>query len=183
MPRKLGVGMPKRKKSKVPAVPATAAAPAAAPAVAVAEEPASASSKRRSATSLVCAPPPSPGAVKQKLLKAAVRKAQEAVRGKSKGMKQSWADLVLARKIYSSRLDSIGRAQSRKRNPLAPHKVMDKLWKADANWKDAQLLHHAGQTLLAEETVKLRDAQIALLRFQLRRKSRRGRVGRVLGLV
>ena len=184
MPRKLGVGMPKRKKSKVPAVPATAAAPAAAPAVAVAEEPPPASPKQRSATSQVCARPPSPGAVKQKLLKAAVRKAQEAVRGKSKGMKQSWADLVLARKIYSSRLDSIGRAQSRKRNPLAPHKVlMDKLWKADANWKDAQLLHHAGQTLIAEETVKLRDAQIALLRFQLRRKSRRGCVGRVLRLV
>ena len=105
------------------------------------------------------------------------------MRTASKGMKQSNAAYVLATKTYNARLDSIDRAQRRKRAPLAPHKALNKLWKADVALKEEELLLMSGHTLLAEDTVKLRDAQIALLRFQLRRKSRRGCVGRVLRLV
>ena len=49
--------------------------------------------------------------------------------------------------------------------------------------REEDKMHLVGELLFAEETVKLRDAQIALLRFQLRRKSRRGRVARVRGIV
>ena len=180
MPRKVGVGMPKRKKSKVPAVPAAAAAPAAAPVVTRTQEPPPESPKRRSATSLMRAPPPSPGAVKERLLKAAVQKAQKEVRNSSKCLKQSLAALRLAQRTELARWNSVRRAQSCNQHSAL---VLNMLRKADAPTREAELLHSAGQTLLAEDTVKLRDAQIALLRFQLRRKSRRGRVARVRGIV
>ena len=57
------------------------------------------------------------------------------------------------------------------------------LWDADIAMQEEVQMHLAGEALFAEETVKMRDAQIALLRFQLRRKSRRGRMARVLGIV
>ena len=61
--------------------------------------------------------------------------------------------------------------------------MLNKLWDAVVAMREEEQMYLAGQALFAEDTVKLRDAQIALLRFQLRRKSRRGRVARVLGIV
>ena len=185
MPRKLGVGMPKRKKKKVEVAAAVATEPDTAPAAAVAEMPPPPSPKQRAATSQMRAPPPSPGAVKQRLLKAAVRKAQEAVREASKCVKQSKAELRLAFKTFNARMKSIKRAQAqnRKRSLDSYKKVIMKLWDADIAMQEEVQMHLAGEALFAEETVKLRDAQIALLRFQLRRKSRRGRMARVLGIV
>ena len=183
MPRKLGVGMPKRKKKKVEVAAAVATEPDTAPAAAVAEMPPPPLPKQRAATSLMRAPPPSPGAVKVRLLKAAVRKAQEVVRTGSKCLKQELAVLKNAKKTQRARLSSIERASERKRKPLAPHKVLNKLWDAVVAMREEEQMYLAGQALFAEDTVKLRDAQIALLRFQLRRKSRRGRVARVLGIV
>ena len=115
----------------------------------------------------------------QRLLKAAVRNAQKEVQTSSKCLKQSLAALRLAQRTELARWNSIRRAQSINQHSAL---VLNMLRKADVPMREAELLHSAGQTLLAEDTVKLRDAQIALLRFQLRRKSRRGRVARVLGI-
>ena len=80
MPRKLGVGMPKRRKTKVPVVEAVAAEAAATPAVTEAEEPPPASPNHKHKPSPARAPPPSPGAVKLKGLEAAAAKAARVLR-------------------------------------------------------------------------------------------------------
>ena len=147
MPRKLGVGMPKRNKKKVEPVATVAAGTVAAPAIAIAKKSPPNSPKVKPAASLMRAPPPSPRAEKERLLKAAVRKAQEAVRIASKGMKHSKAALVLAYKTKRARYDSIDRAQSRKRKPLAPYKALNKMWTADVAMLEEEQMYLAGQAL------------------------------------
>ena len=78
---------------------------------------------------------------------------------------------------------AICRARKRKPNWLEPWDRAQELFNEIQAIKGEEMQVHCMETSVAEEKVKLRDCQIALLRFQLRRKSRRCRVGRVLGIV
>ena len=182
MPRKLGVGMPKRHKKKVQLAEPVEAVEASAGAVAVTEKDPPLSPIPTHNPSPTTAVPPSPSVRKQNVLEAAVRKAREGVRWAARGVKETEADLVLAYKTYKARNASILRASRRKHKPLGPCTCLCKHWKAETAVRMAHAVKDKCALISAEETVKLRDAQIALLRFKLRRKSRRRRVERALGI-
>ena len=176
MPRKLGVGMPKRKKKKVQAAAAVATEPAAAPAAAVAEMPPPPSPKRRAAPSPARAPPPSPGAVKLKELEAAAAKAARVLRLTHSDEQKAEKAFILAVNLFGPKNNSIEKAGKRKRKPLSAWKALNKLWAAESEVKGAQLLLYQCMWRTAVDTVKLRDAQNAVLRAKLRRKSQSRRV-------
>ena len=182
MPRKQGVGMPKRRKKKVVRVEAGASVDTIEGEVAVAEEEPPASpipTHNSSSTTARAVPPPSPGAVKERVLKAAIRGAQIEVRGCERALKRQMRSYALASKLWFARQRALERKPKR-RDPLDRVK---ELYHDMQALSDEEMQVHCMEAFVAEEKVKLRDCQIALLRFQLRRKSRRCRVGRVLGIV
>ena len=182
MPRKQGVGMPKRRKKKVVRVEAGASVDTIEGEVAVAEEEPPASpipTHNPSSTTARAVPPPSPGAVKERVLKAAIRGAQIEVRGCERALKRQMRSHTLAYKMWFARQ----RALERKPKRRDPWDRMKELYHDMQALSDEEMQVHCMEAFVAEEKVKLRDCQIALLRFQLRRKSRRCRVGRVLGIV
>ena len=65
--------------------------------------------------------------------------------------------------------EAIDRAGKRKRKPLAPYKVLNKLWAAESALKEAYLRHVVSRWKTALDTVKLRDAQNVVLHAKLRR--------------
>ena len=181
MPRKLGVGMPKRRKTKAPAVPTAAAEPVVVPAVAVTEEPPPESPKVKPTASPVRAPPTSPGAVKLKELEAASAKAARELRTAQSLEKQASAALTMAGKVYNSKINSIGKAIERKRRPLNGRKALNKVWDADVALRSAHHIHTKFQLMTATSQVQLRDAQNAVLHSKLRRNLRQARVWKPMG--
>ena len=78
--------------------------------------------------------------------------------------------------------EAIDRAGKRKRKPLAPYKVLNKLWAAESALKEAHLRHVVSRWKTALDTVKLRDAQNVVLHAKLRRPQvQRARIWKPLG--
>ena len=193
MPKKLGVGMPKRRKKKAVALAPAATEPAAASAVAVAKEPLPVSPQKKPAASPARAgcqtPPPSPGALKLKELEAASAKAARELRSARALEKQAEAKfhtMVQVRYFaQSSKMNSIDKAMRRKRRSLSGHKALNKLWDTDVALRTE---HHMLQFMFTQfklitvtALVKLRDAQNAVLKSKLRQKVKRSRVWKPMG--
>ena len=141
MPRKQGVGMPKRKKKKVVRVEAGASVDTIEGEVAVAEEEPPASpipTHNSSSTTARAVPPPSPGAVKERVLKAAIRGAQIEVRGCERAWKRQMGFCLLAYKMLAARQRALERKPKR-RDP----------W--PAAWDRMKKLYHEMQALSDEE--------------------------------
>ena len=85
----------------------------------------------------------------------------------------------VAVRIYEAKNNAIERAAKRKKDALAPQKVLNKLWDNDSFIKEAEIEHLCLALAASRASVAARDAEIELLKLQMRRMSRRcARIGR-----